>query len=105
MTKEKNCGIVGCHGGTKPAAELLLTDDALSQAKVSLLDKPNKGMMPGCGAGMYKLIDKAQPEKSLLYTKLTAQPPCGDRMPNGGTVSDVQLGCMLTWIKSVAGAP
>ena len=105
MTKEKNCSIVGCHAGSNPAAQLLLTDDALRQAKDSLIDKPNKGAMPGCGAGMQKLIDKAQPEKSLLYTKLLAQPPCGERMPNGGSVSDAQLSCVLAWIKSVAGGP
>lgn len=105
MTKDKSCGITGCHGGTSPSAQLFLTDDALRQAKDSLVDKTNKGMMPGCMPGMYKLIDKAQPEKSLLYTKLTAQPPCGERMPNGGSVSDAQLSCMLAWVKSVAGAP
>ena len=77
MTKEKSCGLVGCHAGSNPAAQLLLTDDALRQAKDSLVDKPNKGnngVMPGCGTGVQKLIDKAQPEKSLLYTKLLAQP-------------------------------
>ena len=105
MTKEKSCGIVGCHAGSNPAAQLLLTDDALRQAKDTLVDKPNKGATPGCGAGVQKLIDKAQPEKSLLYTKLLAQPPCGERMPNGGSVSDAQLSCVLAWIKSAAGSP
>jgi hypothetical protein len=105
MTKDKSCALTGCHGGTSPSAGLFLTDDALRQAKDTLVDKTNKGMMPGCPAGMYKLIDKAQPEKSLLYTKLTATPPCGDRMPSGGTVNSAELSCMLNWIKSVAGAP
>jgi hypothetical protein len=105
MTKDKSCGIGGCHGTTNPSAGLTLTDDALRQAKDSLVDKTNKGMMPGCPPGAHKLIDKAQPEKSLLYTKLTAQPPCGERMPSGGSVSDAQLSCMLAWIKSVASAP
>jgi hypothetical protein len=105
MTKEKNCALVGCHAGNNPAAQLLLTDDTLRQAKTTLLDKPNpgnKGVMPGCAAGVQKLIDKAQPEKSLLYTKLLPQPPCGDRMPSGGAVSDAQLSCVLAWIKSVS---
>ncbi len=108
MMKEKSCGLVGCHAGTKPAAQLVLTEDALRQAKTTLVDKPNignNGVMPGCAANVQKLIDKAQPEKSLLYTKLLAQPPCGDRMPSGGSVSDAQLSCMLAWIKSVAGSP
>src|SRR5688572_24067591 len=85
MSKEKNCGLVGCHAGANAAAELLMTDEALRQARELFVDKPNKGRTPGCMAGAHKLIDKAQPEKSLLYTKLLAQPPCGDRMPSGGT--------------------
>jgi hypothetical protein len=105
MSKEKNCGLVGCHAGTNAAAELLMTDEALRQAKDLFVDKLNKGRMPGCMAGAHKLIDKAQPEKSLLYTKLLAQPPCGDRMPSGGNVTDAQLSCVLAWIKSVAGVP
>jgi hypothetical protein len=108
MTKEKLCGEVGCHGGTRPAAQLLLTEDALRQAKDTFLDKPNKGnsgVIPGCNAGVQKLIDKAQPEKSLIYTKLTPQFPCGDRMPGGPPVSDAQLACVLAWVRSVASAP
>ena len=105
MAKEKQCGVVGCHGGTTASAGLLLTEDALRQAKDNFLDKANKGAMPGCNAGVQKLIDKAQPDKSLLYTKLLAQPACGVRMPSGGSVSDAQLSCVLAWIKSVAGSP
>ena len=108
MAKEKSCGISGCHGGTNAAAGLVLTEEALRQAKDNFVDKPNKGYVgtpAGCNAGAHKLIDKAQPEKSLLYTKLTAQPPCGVRMPSGGSVSDSELSCTLAWIKSVAGVP
>jgi len=106
MAKEKQCAAVpGCHGGTNAAAGLQLTEDALRQAKDNFLDKPNKGAMPGCNAGVQKLIDKAQPEKSLLYTKLLAQPGCGARMPSGGSLSDAELSCTLAWIKSVAGVP
>ena len=105
FTKQMNCGLVGCHGGSNASAQLVLTEDALRQAKDSLVDKTNKGMMPGCMPGMHKLIDKAQPEKSLLYTKLTAQPPCGQRMPGGATASDAEMSCVLAWIKSVAGVP
>src|SRR5688572_24354078 len=53
MTKAQNCGIVGCHGGNSPSAKLLLTDDALRQAKDTLVDKTNQGAMPGCTAGTH----------------------------------------------------
>jgi hypothetical protein len=105
MSKQKNCGLVGCHAGANAAAELLMTEDALRQARDLFVDKLNKGRVPGCMPGTHKLIDKAQPEKSLLYTKLTAQFPCGDRMPSGDTVNDAELSCVLAWIKSVAGVP
>lgn len=105
LSKAKSCAVVGCHGGSSPAAQLVLTDDAIRQAKTSLVDKTNKGAMPGCNAGMFKLIDSARPENSLLYTKLAAMPPCGVRMPSGSSVSDAEMSCVLAWIRSVAGAP
>jgi hypothetical protein len=108
VSNAKSCGVVGCHAGSAPGGQLLLTDDAIRQAKANFLDKPNKGnngVMPGCAAGVQKLIDKAQPEKSLLYTKLLAQPPCGGRMPSVGTMSDADMSCVLAWVKSVAASP
>jgi hypothetical protein len=105
---KKSCGVVGCHGGANPAAQFLLTEQMIRQPKDSLVDKPNKGnkgATPGCAEGIAKLIDKAQPEKSLLYTKLTLQSPCGDRMPQGNPLNDAELSCMLNWIRAVAAAP
>lgn len=103
LMKSKSCAIVGCHGGSLPAAKLLLTDDVIGKAKEQLLDKSNTGMTPGCSAGAAKLIDKSQPEKSLFYTKLLAQPPCGERMPTTGQYfSATEMACVLDWLKAVA---
>ena len=104
----KACSSLGCHSGSAPAAGLTLTEAVIRAPKDELVDKlnkGNKGVMPGCPAGVGKLIDKAQPEKSLIYTKVTAQSPCGDRMPNGSPLSDAEMACLLNWIKSVASAP
>jgi hypothetical protein len=83
-----------------------LTDEAIGKAKEQFLDKPNKGMSGACTAGVAKLIDKAQPEQSLLYTKLMPQPTCGTRMPTAsGALTAPEMACVLDWIKAVAAAP
>jgi hypothetical protein len=104
----KACATLGCHSGSSPAAGFLFTEAVVRQPKDELVDKPNKGyggVMPGCLANVGKLIDRAQPEKSILYTKVTAQPPCGNRMPVGIVLADAEVACILNWIKSVASAP
>jgi hypothetical protein len=45
------------------------------------------------------LVMPFHPEMSLFYLKLTATPPCGIRMPNGGrALSDAQLEMVRSWI-------
>jgi hypothetical protein len=55
------------------------------------------------------LIDPATPSNSVLYTKLSAAPPFGVRMPQGKTPLDSgDMGCVLAWITqqvSDGGAP
>jgi hypothetical protein len=50
------------------------------------------------------LVVPGQPEMSLLYQKLSsATPPCGSRMPLGGTAfSDAQLEMIRSWIAAGA---
>lgn len=49
------------------------------------------------------LVVPGQPEMSLLYQKLSAAPPCGSRMPLGGTgFSDAQLEMIRSWIAAGA---
>jgi hypothetical protein len=55
-----------------------------------------------CGAGR-KLVVPGDPSTSLFYLKLTASPPCGDRMPQGGSpLTDVQLEMVRSWIAAGA---
>jgi len=43
------------------------------------------------------------PESSLLFTKLTASPPCGERMPlGGGALPDAQIEMVRSWIAAGA---
>jgi hypothetical protein len=54
-----------------------------------------------CGGMTY--LDPGKPESSLLYLKLTATPPCGVRMPNGGNMfTPDQLEMVHGWIAAGA---
>jgi uncharacterized membrane protein YgcG len=84
-------------------AGLVLTETVLTQPGPLLVDRPNQGVAGGCEPGMFKLIDSAEPEKSLIYTKLST-PPCGSKMPVVPPyLTATELACVLSWIKSIPG--
>ena len=85
------CAKAGCHVGTPPAGNLDLSVTGLATL-------PGKSD-PACGG---TFADPANPEKSVIYLKLPASPPCGARMPFGATpLSDSDQQCVLQWIKTV----
>jgi polyvinyl alcohol dehydrogenase (cytochrome) len=47
-------------------------------------------------------IKPGAPDDSLLVAKLKADPPCGVRMPVGGTLSDKQMAQIKAWIEAGA---
>jgi predicted CxxxxCH...CXXCH cytochrome family protein len=54
-------------------------------------------------AGSGLLINPTAPSQSVLYEKLTANPPYGGRMPLAGTpLDDATMACVLTWITQQA---
>jgi hypothetical protein len=86
-------------------AGLVLTETVLTQPGPLLVNKLNMGVTGGCEPGMFKLIDSAEPEKSLLYTKLT-MPPCGTKMPVVPPyLTATEAACVLSWIKSIPAGP
>jgi len=95
----KSCSLPGCHTETMASAGLRLTEDVVMQP-ASLVDRPNAGDPNGCAAGMFKLIDRTEPEKSLLYRKVTGVPPCGVKMPVGPALTNAETACILSWVKS-----
>ena len=55
-----------------------------------------------CGGGR-SLVVPGDPSGSLLYQKLGTAPPCGDRMPQGGSpLTDAQLEMVRSWIAAGA---
>jgi hypothetical protein len=90
---EDHCGGGICHSdGESTAAGLDLTSPGVEQ-RVSNV----------AGAGcMGILADPANPEGSLLYTKVSDAPTCGTRMPlNGDPLTEDQLSCMRDWISGL----
>ena len=92
----KTCTSEFCHGkGTTSPLSLSAAD-----VPTGLVGK-SASMI--CDGEVY--VDPAVPEQSLLYTKLSADPPCGSRMPLGGTpATAAQLACILEWLTDAAAA-
>jgi hypothetical protein len=86
------CGLSTCHSATMPAASLDLVSPDVYARLV--------GKAPSGGAGL--LIDPGgDPQKSVLYLKLTSSPPFGSQMPLTGTKLDATtLACIASWIES-----
>lgn len=84
-----SCGAgEGCHSSKDKAASLDLQSPALADRL--------RGAKASNGA---LLVDPAKPAESVLYTKLTVQPPFGARMPYGGTPYDeATMKCVLGWV-------
>jgi hypothetical protein len=84
------CASAGCHDASSKAANLDLASEGLRDR---LADAPASAACPD-----HVQVDPEKPENSLIYLKVTDAPPCGARMPYGGTLSDDEQACMLAWL-------
>jgi hypothetical protein len=85
----KVCSTSGCHS----AVDKMVGLDLQSPGVASRL----LGVRATGGTGL--LIDPSNPAMSVLYTKLTATPPFGVRMPFGeAPLDDATVACVLQWI-------
>ncbi len=81
------CATSGCHTSTSSAASL---DLASPNVLTRLAGKP------ASGGGV--LVTPGDPMHSVLYTKLTAKPPFGARMPYGSSLDEASIACVSAWI-------
>ncbi|MEM6733038.1 MAG: hypothetical protein AAF658_15885 [Myxococcota bacterium] len=89
---EQSCSISGCHDAATQAAGLSLIGDDIGAA---LLDQPASADCPG------NLIDSSDPTQSLMFTKLTSSPPCGDQMPLFARApAQFEIDCMREWVQA-----
>jgi hypothetical protein len=88
----QSCGVAGCHDATTKAEALDLASPDVAARLVGVLAVEGNGL----------LIDPASPGASVVYTKLTATPPFGGRMPTGTPLDDATIQCVLSWVTSEA---
>ncbi|WP_437839699.1 hypothetical protein [Sorangium sp. So ce1153] len=86
------CANAGCH------------DANSKQAGVSLAsgwENTVRGQASACGGGASVLVP-GDPDASTVYTKVTATPPCNNRMPLGGQpLSDTEIACIRDFIAAL----
>lgn len=93
-----SCASAGCHNKADSASS-----GGLDLESPDIVGRTKDVMAKG-GAGL--LIDSANPEKSVIYTKMKSPAPFGARMPLGAMQLPAdKLECVLNWIKKEAGGP
>jgi hypothetical protein len=88
---QEHCGPCGCHSGTAPAGQLDLKSSGIATRLADM-----KAHTSACSGRM--LIDTKDPDKSIIYGKLTDPPTCGLRMPVGMPLSDDQIECVRAFV-------
>jgi hypothetical protein len=98
------CTASGCHGRVGPQYDLDLQSPGLAARVVGKMSQ----QMPGT-----LLVDPTTPANSDMYTKITANPPYGLRMPNntmlgdpyrqsGNFLTSAIQACVLQWVTSIS---
>jgi hypothetical protein len=99
-----SCAWGGCHGGLKPSAGLDLSSKSGAYAALVNRSPSDTGL---CGLYKeYKLVEPGDHAKSILWTKLSHPPMCGNPMPYGPTTKRLpqwKIDLLAAWIDS--GAP
>jgi hypothetical protein len=90
-----NCTSAGCHNAQDKEQGLDLQSPDVAARLINVSSSE--------GAGL--LIDPAAPASSVLYTKLTPNPPFGAQMPTKGALDGATIACDLSWITEEANAP
>lgn len=85
-----NCG--GCHDGNFPPN--------VNRTDLSELVNAPAGSGIECDTS-WVYVAAGEPSASLIYRKVSAAPPCGDRMPQGGSLTAQQIGRIERWIREL----
>lgn len=95
VIRTSNCTLGLCHGeGARGGAlDLAPQEDAYD----NLVGAPSQGAE--CAALGYARVEPGAPERSLLWLKLAAEPPCGAQVPPGGGLSPAQRAQIRRWIE------
>jgi hypothetical protein len=88
-----SCGLEGCHAKGSPQIDLV-SDGVAAR----LIDHESGSTV--CKGRTYIATDGTS---SLLLDKLSSSPPCGTRMPLGGTISAANALCLADWVAALGG--
>jgi hypothetical protein len=86
------CATSGCHSTADMSGTLDLESPNVG---ARLREKPSSRTT--------LLIDPADPDKSVVYTKVLLPPPFGSRMPLGeDPLTDTEIACVRAWVRQEA---
>ncbi|WP_044964652.1 hypothetical protein [Sorangium cellulosum] len=86
------CATAGCHDANSKLAGLSLAAG---------WENTLRGQASVCGDGSTVLVP-GDPDASTIYTKVTPDPPCNERMPFGGAaLSDTEIACIRDFIAAL----
>jgi hypothetical protein len=86
-----NCGTSGCHGQGSNL-EAFATSEAAARTYIG-----SPGTLACSGQG--DVIDADDPPASLMLTKLSDDPPCGQPMPlSGSPLTAAEIQCIEEWL-------
>ena len=87
----ERCAVPGCHVPERTPPDLSY------EGRVERIRDVDA---PICGG---KLVDTANPEASLMYTKcIEGESTCGNQMPlTGAKLDEEDLACLLAWIETL----
>ncbi|WP_437908644.1 hypothetical protein WME95_12745 [Sorangium sp. So ce327] len=86
------CATAGCHDENSKLAGLSLAAG---------WENTLRGQASVCGEGSSVLVP-GDPDASAIYTKVTPDPPCNERMPFGGAaLSDTEIACIRDFIAAL----
>lgn len=91
-----NCTGEFCHDADAPAANLDYTRSAEAIA-AQLID------VPSSVCADWVRVVPGDRHRSILFAKLHDPPPCGERMPIDGHLSEHDIACIGEWIETLDG--
>jgi hypothetical protein len=93
-----SCATGACHSADRQQGDLDLASPGMPGRLIGRSVNGYPGLL---------IIDPTNPDNSLLYTKVTSNPPGnGFQMPLGADpLSDLQVACLLDWVRSAATNP
>jgi hypothetical protein len=86
------CNTSACHGPGAPQVDLVS-----SGVEARVIGQPSSDT----GLCMGRTLVASDGSASLLADKVSDTPPCGSKMPLGGSLTDTEHSCLTAWVSSV----